>query len=457
MNNRRVCAWPAWVAALLLALPSLALAQDREPSPGPNWVFNGKGQKTDQPALVNASRGDVMFPINVNNHWGLMNQHGQVVVFPRFDWTDYSFDGLSRVVTSGKTGFITNSPSDDTDDNEYFIAPQYDYADRFSNGTAVVMNEGRWGMIDKTGKPLLPMEFEGVLRMQDGFAGVQREGRCGFVNRAGKLAIPMKYKRIRSFHNGYAAVQMPDDRWGYIDKRGKLVWLDDTGRVRFLGDFHEQYARVEVELRNGVKRWGYMTKAFRYHIDPIYDDARDFHDGIAGVKTDGKWGFINASRRWELEPQFDEVDDFDDAEHTNDFEDARRLRDKREGRDLSTAGLYAMVKLDGLWGYVNRNASRGLVPQFKQAQPFFRGLARVSRDDSFAYVTEVGKVRFDPRVAIRLGFVDHTHPEQGRLENRPEDDPNPGQGIILPPDQREPVRTPYPPEHLYPETLPAPE
>jgi hypothetical protein len=447
----------AGLSALSLVGVPPADAQQREPSPGPGWVFDGKGQKTDRPALVDMGFNDSLFPINVNNHWGLMNQDGEVVIFPRFDWTDYSYEGFTRFVTGGKTGFLRGDVSDDTDPNEYQIPARFDYADRFFNGLSVVMIDGRWGVIDKTGETLLPLEFDGVLRFQDGFAAVQRGERCGFINRAGDLKIPFEYKAVRSFHNGFAAVQRPDGRWAYIDKRGKTVWLDETGRVKLLGDFHQEYARVQVTLRDGVVRWGYLTKAFKFRIDPVFEDARDFHNGIAAVKKDGKWGFIFANGRWLIEPQFDDADDFDDAVGSGDFEDAEREREERAGRDLSTGGLYAMVKLDGRWGYVNRGANGGLVPQFKAAQPFFRGLARVDRDESFAYVSEIGQVRFDPRVALDFGFVDRTGREQGRLRNNLGTQDQPGNQIVPPPPPRKQAEVPYVPEHLYVEMLPVPE
>ena len=213
---------------------------------------------------------------------------------------------------------------------------------------------------------------------------------------------------------------------------------------------------MKVELRSGVVRWGYLTKAFKFRLEPAYEDARDFHNGIAAVKQDGKWGFIYANGKWMIQPQFDEADDFDDAEGSNDFGDDERERDKRPGRDLGTAGLYAMVKLDGRWGYVNRAANDGLVPQFKEAEPFFRGLARVERDDSFAYVSETGQVRFDPVVAKELGFVDRTGPEKARRANNVGVEEQPGNQQVPPPPARKPFDSPYLPEHLYPETLPAP-
>lgn len=437
--------------------------------PPRDWVFNGRGQKTDQVELVDAAKDDALFPININNHWGLMNQDGEVVVFPRFEWTDYSYEGFSRYIKDGKTGFLRGDPARDDDPSEFFIIASYEYADRFSDGCAVVMQDGKWGMIDKSRKLLIPMHFDGVLRMQDGFAAVEKDGKCGFVNRSGKLKIPMQYKRVRSFHDGYAAVQFQNDTWGYINKAGKVAWQDKSGNVKQLGDFHEGFAKVKGEV-NGKLVWGYITKAFRFSVDPLYEDARDFHFGMAAVKTQGKWGFITKAGRWAIKPQFDAVDDFDDAVHSSDFEDVARDRGERIGPDLSTASVYALVKVGDRWGYVNRVANAGLTPQFLEADPFFRGLARVSRDDSFAYVTETGKVRFDPRVVQKLGFVDLSAKEDlrgqvaresvasgivssGIVQNVPGDGEL-GNRVYNPPGDRRAAAVPYPPEHEYAETLP---
>jgi len=315
-------------------------------------------------------------------------------------------------------------------------------------------------MIDRSNERVIPLAFDGVLRFQDGFAAVQRGDRCGFIDRRGELAIPMDFKSVRSFHNGYAAVQLPDDRWGYIDKRGELVFLDETGRVLELGDFHEQYARVRVRMDNETEQWGYLTKAFRWRLEPAYEDARDFHNGLAAVKQDGRWGFIYANGRWAIQPQFQAADDFDDASASNDFEepsgrDRDRRRANRAGRELSTAGLYAMIKLDGRWGYINRAANGGLAPQFTQAQPFVRGLARVARGDSFAYVGESGQVVFDP-LAAREGIINRTARDRARQDTQRDTSPR-ANAVESGPPPREQADIPYLPEHRYEEVLPVPE
>ena len=432
----------------LLAFIGPGLAQDREASPGPNWVFQEDAYYGDI-KIVEPSRTDKIFPININNHWGLMNERGFVITFPQFDWTDYGYEGLARAMVEGKTGFISGNGS-------WVIPPDYDYADRFVDGLAVVGIEGRFGMIDKSNEFIIPLEYTQVLRFQDGFAAVYRDGRCGFINRRGDLRIPMEYKQVRSFHNGFAAVQHPNDRWGYINKRGRSQWIDESGQVTMLGDFHEQYARLRVTTSQGVVRWGYITKAFRLRVDPIYEDARDFHNGIAAVKVDGKWGFIYPNGRWVIEPQFDEVDDFDNAVGSNDFEDPNdREQNTETGRGHRTAGLYAKVKIDGRWGYVNRAANGGLVPQFEEADPFYLGLARVSRADSFAYIDESGHVVFDP-VSAAGGLINQTLEDRAR-QTQQSGERSPSNAIQPPPPLQDQAPIPYEREHLYEELLPQPD
>lgn len=437
---------------LLTALP--ATAQRRESSPGPDWSFP-PGRVYGPLDYVDPAFDDALFPINLNNAWGLMNQEGFIVAFPQYAWTDYGYDGLARFMVGGKTGFISGNGS-------VIIDAQYDYADRFVDGLAVVAIEDRWGVIDRRNEPAVPLQYDGVLRFQDGFAAVEREGLCGFVDRRGREVVPMRFKSVRSFHNGFAAVQFPDDRWGYIDKRGEIVWFDETGRVTMLGDFHEQYARVRVRMDNERQAWGYLTRAYRWRLEPVYEDARDFHNGVAAVRVDGKWGFVYPNGRWAIEPQFDAVDDFDDAVASNDFEDpsghereeARGGRDRRPGRELRTIGLYAPVKIDGHWGYVNIAANAGIVPQFEDAEPFYLGLARVPRGDSFAYINETGGVIFDP-LGMERGIINRTGQDRARQDRDREIAPR-ANGREQPPPPRAQADVPYEPEYLYEEVLPRP-
>lgn len=50
---------------------------------------------------------------------------------------------------------------------------------------------------------------------------------------------------------------------------------------------------------------GFIDRTGSVVIDPKYEDAYDFSEGLAPIKVDGKWGFINESGKMVVEPRFD--------------------------------------------------------------------------------------------------------------------------------------------------------
>ena len=83
--------------------------------------------------------------------------------------TDYVVEGLTRIVKSGKIGFVNA-------DLREVVAPEWDFAWPFEGGVAVVcrgchpvkldvddehsiMEDGVWGYIDRSGRVVLPVTF----------------------------------------------------------------------------------------------------------------------------------------------------------------------------------------------------------------------------------------------------------------------------------------------------------
>jgi predicted DNA-binding WGR domain protein len=212
--------------------------------------------------------------------------------------------------------------------------------------------------------------------------------------------------------------------WGYIDKRGKWRFRDQSGRIQALGDFNDNLARAEV---NG--RWGYINRQFELAIEPRFEAARDFENGLAAVKRNGQWGFINKAGQWQVKPRFDAADDF--------------------ASDLDSK-LLARIEQDVRVGYVNKNASGGIRPQFESGWPFFRSLARVQRSPSFGYIDTAGRPVWDPRAPLEA-ISDLTN--RGRAIAAT-DEKFPGTRLLEPPPKRPAQPAPYPPDYQYQEVLP---
>lgn len=420
----------------LLLLGSLAFAPPAaaEPTTTPQQqgeIF-GQTPRLNPIRFRHARQGDVFYPVNINNWWGHIAQDGDLIVFPAFEWTDDAYENLIRAVKNGKTGFLKTS-------GNWYIDPIHPYADRFAEGHAVVGDgEGKFGYINKAGRPLTPVAFDGALRFKDNVAAVLKDGRVGFIDKRGRYTIEPRFIKARSFHDGVAMVQLPgpDDQpgpVGFIDRRGKLVFLDKTGRVTDLGDFNENLAAAQVTLDDGSRRWGYIDKTYKLRIEPRFVAARDFTNGVAAVAApdaqgEATWGYIDKRGKWVIEPTFDDADEFDDT--------------------------LAMVRVADRFGFTDKTGRRGVAPQFAFAEPYFRDYARVQAEPNFGYIDISGRVVWDPRWPFDQGIVDQTPRTRGAVATS---DHRVGDQLLPAPPAREPPNAAYPPEYLYEEVLPQPE
>jgi hypothetical protein len=97
----------------------------------------------------------------------------------------------------------------------------------------------------------------------------------------------------------------------YIDLKGKTVFtVDGYGK-----EFHEGLA----VFRGHTALHGYIDRQGKVVIPAAFDEAYDFHEGLAQVRTGyttrvpGKgdtWGYIDKSGKYRIEAQFNETNQF---------------------------------------------------------------------------------------------------------------------------------------------------
>src|SRR5262245_25237167 len=86
-------------------------------------------------------------------------------------------------------------------------------------------------------------------------------------------------------------------RQGYIDKKGKIVINPQFERAY---GFTEGLAPV---MLGG--RIGYIDTDGKFAVNPQYEDAFSFYEGLAAVKAGGRLGYIDKEGKTVIEPQFD--------------------------------------------------------------------------------------------------------------------------------------------------------
>lgn len=229
--------------------------------------------------------------------------------------TLFTVASLKVVAQRDKWGAI------DRNGNILFLS-QYDEIREYHDGLAVaivIIDPGwpavptwKFCVIDKTGKEVVPLsKYNKISDFCEGMASVenyveingQRRLRCGFIDKTGKLVVPPQYDEVRGFSEGYAALKI-DGKWGFINKTGKEVVSPHYDHVK---DFSEGLAAVEID-----GKWGYIDKTGGEVLPPKYISLNtgDFKEGLAAVKIDNKWGVIDKNGKVIIHPQYDFVRDF---------------------------------------------------------------------------------------------------------------------------------------------------
>lgn len=277
----------------------------------------------------------------------------------------------------------------------------------------------KWGYVDKTGKYIINPQFDDAFNFSEGLALFKsNNGKYGFIGEDGKYVINPIYKDATSFSEGLACVVMENGKPQFISKENKILFTVDKAEICF--GFSEGMARVKIK-----GKWGYIDKSGKVIINPIYDDAKEFKDGLAAVakidekKKEKQWGFIDKSGAVKINFQF--------------VEDKGKFWCKP---DNFKEGL-AFVSSDGKqWGYIDKEGKYQINPQFEgcfgMPYGFKNGVSVVSQGNSFGYIDKTGKYIINPQYkdakdfsANGLAAVKHSDDKWGFINKEGKYEVNP--------------------------------
>lgn len=89
------------------------------------------------------------------------------------------------------------------------------------DGLATLAKDGKYGAIDKSGKAVIPFQYEGLMPTHEGLMPFLQGGKYGYLS-GGTVVIPAQFEKASGFNNGMAVVY--DGAKAYlIDRNGKAV------------------------------------------------------------------------------------------------------------------------------------------------------------------------------------------------------------------------------------------
>jgi hypothetical protein len=160
-------------------------------------------------------------PVKLVESWGLIDKQGSWIIPAKYSWLDNQHEGLirARLRDQGPPIWIFLNFQDQIQ----LKLPDYEEVWPFSESLAHAKKNGKWGFLDKKGKPAIEMKFESASAFSEGFAAVKADSLWGYIDKKGKWTITPRFTSADPFRGGLAYVNL-GKRWGYIDKTGKIIW-----------------------------------------------------------------------------------------------------------------------------------------------------------------------------------------------------------------------------------------
>lgn len=144
--------------------------------------------------------------------WGIEDDEGNVLVEPSYhDRFGYRF-GLAPVSYNDRFGIINKVGKE-------IIPLEYEGAFVASESRIWIMKDSLYALIDTTNKMILSPLFQTGSFFVDGLAFAQRDEKYGFIDENGKEVIPFIYDDADVFVDGKAWVRQGEEEF-YIDKNG---------------------------------------------------------------------------------------------------------------------------------------------------------------------------------------------------------------------------------------------
>lgn len=169
------------------------------------------------------------------DRWSLIALTGTTVIEPSYLAVRSFSDGLAWVVRDGNAGWLAIRPNGDV-----AIPPGFADVRPFRRGVAAVRREG-WGAVDRNGQIVLPTRYHGFATTlsngrqvddftDEGLAVVDVAGRRGVVDRTGRVIVPPAHPAV-VIHPVAFLVATGAGRWGALDRRGHPL-IDPVHRER---------------------------------------------------------------------------------------------------------------------------------------------------------------------------------------------------------------------------------
>ncbi len=250
------------------------------------------------------------------------------------------YQSISCFISGEKTIFIAENHSPNYDllardlidvyGQKIADLKQYDRVDYEINmGLIAVGKDDKIGYINTKGELVIPLIYESINNPDNKYDEswvnapssygiiVKKDGKFGIIDRDNKVILPFEYGELSGFddsgtglyHQYSDTIDEYDEgellEWGIIDYIGKKIPLSDKYEGT-IGNFssYDGFREELLGVGDYNNKYGFINKKGEVVIPLEYDEIRSFSEGLAGVLKGDKWGFIDKNNKTVIDFQY---------------------------------------------------------------------------------------------------------------------------------------------------------
>lgn len=347
--------------------------------------------------------------VKKNGKKGLINKNGKLVVPCEYkEIFVYVEDKYIRATQSGNSA-IYNLNGDvllhgDFDDIKSWW--------NMKNGYCEVKKNGKYGVVNREGKLIIPCEFDGIsyYNAKEGLCGVAIKSKNGVYDvKNNKLVVPCQYGHVKYYyvHLGHGYVVINDEKkYGFVNNQAKEAvpctysYLR-TQKTPYLiaakgGNRPSDVSpspQSDCEVENG--QWGVLDLDGNEVVPFEYDYIMKVEDDVAVVCKGGKMKFEKSNSYVELGKTYTHYHSaYDYGNNSMGFYNIKTKKKTEiefDGAQIGE-GYIGCKNKQNKWGYLDALTMETVIPfEYDQISAFANGVAQVKKSGKSSFLTDPRK------------------------------------------------------------------
>lgn len=280
----------------------------------------------------------------------------------------------------------------------------------------IVVNAGKYGVLDKTLQSLVPMQYDFLELLREGIYLARYKGKAGIIREDNTVLIPFSYDSLIADGNIFRCFRKIEG-WSLLDGNNKFL---TTKTYDYIGAGTSSLLPV-----TNNSYWGVLTASGEEVIHCVYDSILDMASPQVLVKFKGQYGIINTREDWLAAPQAFRLSLLNDSCYLQHQPDNVFVKDVKGNIRYFTGNPLRFEKEfmteflpDGsekkvsYQGLILSRTQPPPLDKLEKVFPVSEGFRGIRRDGKYGFVDERGRLR----IANRYDGIGEFHEGLGAIK-----------------------------------------